>query len=157
MEKNIFIKIASKVENHSLLNLSIIGVTLFLLCINCALPDFEEFSEETIKDSPGEKVGTPQEIAISSEQVTLTWDPPPSSTKEYKVLYRDHGASEWTEKAVLTAVPSPEYTFYHSDLGNGSYDFAVIAVDNDDNESEIHSSLDSTAVPSSGWYVVWSR
>ncbi len=144
---------------RSLLHLIIIPVMLFLLCINCALPDFEEFSDEATTAAAAQKAGVLQEIPIDSEEITLTWDPPPSAIKEYKVLYRDHGTTGWTEKAVIPAVPSPEYTFLHSDpdLGNGAYDFAVIAVDNDDIESAIHNSLDGTASPSSGWYIVWNR
>ncbi len=135
-------------------------MALFLLFVNCALPDFEEFSDEATAGAAGQKVGLPQEVSIGSEEITLTWDPPPSSIKEYKVLYRDHGTTGWTEKAVIPAVPSPpppEYTFYNADLGNGAFDFAVLAVDNDDNESAIHSSLDGTASPSSGWYIIWNR
>ena len=132
-------------------------MALFLLFVNCALPDFEEFSDEATAGAAGQKVGLPQEVSIGSEEITLTWDPPPSSIKEYKVLYRNHGTTGWTEKDDVPAVPSPEYTFDHSDMGNGAFDFAVIAVDNDDNESAIHSSLDGTASPSSGWYIIWNR
>ena len=146
-----------KRNRRSLLNLFFICMTPFLLFVNCALPDFEEFSDEATAGAAGQKVGLPQEVSIGSEEITLTWDPPPSSIKEYKVLYRDHGTTGWTEKAVIPAVPSPEYTFYHADLGNGAFDFAVLAVDNDDNESAIHSSLDGTASPSSGWYIIWNR
>ena len=86
-----------------------------------------------------------------------TWNPSTSEVVEYRVLYRTHGTVGWIERETIPAGSSPEYTFHHTDLGNGAFDFAVVAVDDEDNESEVHSSLDSTATPSSGWYVVWDR
>jgi len=136
------------------------SAVIVLVCAtfaHCAMPNFDEFSGETSQQPPGQKVESPEEIPFDEEELSLTWDPPASDVVEYRVLYRIHGTADWLERETIPAGPSPEYTFYHADLGNGAYDFAVVAVDDEDNESAVHSSLDSTATPSSGWYIVWDR
>ncbi len=102
-------------------------------------------------------------ILIDSEYITLAWDPPPveeanpfQPVVSYKVYYRIHGMDDW----IFLGVPADkylEYTVFHSDLGNGSYDFAVSAVHVYDRESGLHSSLDITSDPTGGWYIIWLR
>ena len=48
-------------------------------------------------------------------------------------------------------------TIDHSDLGDGSYDFAVSSISEFGIESDLHTSLDYTAVPIGGWYILWVR
>jgi hypothetical protein len=57
----------------------------------------------------------------------------------------------------LSATPSPEYMLDNDDIGNGIFDFGVVAkdLDSETEESALHSSLDVTAQPDTGWYLVW--
>ena len=55
------------------------------------------------------------------------------------------------------AMPNPPF---FSDINlseNGSNDFAVVPADFNDNESVMHTSLDPSASPSTGWYLVWEE
>ena len=56
---------------------------------------------------------------------------------------------------VIVAVEYPTYDIYHSDLGNGFYDFAVQTVYKDGWESSLHTSLDQNANPINGWRLFW--
>jgi hypothetical protein len=40
-------------------------------------------------------------------------------------------------------------------LGNGKFDFAVSAVNAAGKASSLHTSLDASAIPFGGWYIVW--
>ena len=97
------------------------------------------------------------------EKVTLTWDPPLTGAigalapAAYRVYYRLHGVGSWSFLAEVPAGESPSCMVYHKDIGNGSWDFAVRAVTAAGSASLMHTSLDSTADPLSGWYVVWIR
>jgi hypothetical protein len=98
------------------------------------------------------------QISINTSQATLQWDPPPSGASavvSYMVSYRIHGTSTWNTLASVPASSQPEYTVLRSALGIGSFDFAVVAVDLTGASSPLHTSLDPTADPTSGWYLTW--
>ena len=106
----------------------------------------------------------PSKLVINSEYIQLEWDPPPVNEEydflpvvSYKIYYRIHGMNDWILLDLIPAEQNPKYTIYHSDLGNGSYDFAVSAVQISDSESQLHSSLDISADPVGGWYIIWLR
>ena len=105
----------------------------------------------------------PAQIVIDSEYIQLEWDPPSVNEKDvspivsYRVYYRIHGMTNWRLLDVIPAEQNPTYTIYHSELGNGSYDFAVRAITSDNRVSNLHSSLDYAADPIGGWYIVWIR
>lgn len=61
----------------------------------------------------------------------------------------------WNLLVEIPATPHPALTIKHSDLGDGEYDFAVRAVNSNDVASSIHSSLDASANPFGGWYILW--
>ncbi len=101
-------------------------------------------------------------IAISSESITLAWDPPagsfplpPLAVVMYRVYYRQHGSGGWVFLSETPASSHPEVSLHHSDFGDGSYDFSVSAVNSLGQESSLHTSLDSSADPYGGWYIVW--
>ncbi len=98
-----------------------------------------------------------EKVVCTEDQVTLAWDPPPSEVTSYKIFYRSHESGSWILFDETSAEDNPEYTLYHSDFGNGDFDFGVIAVDDSAEESSIHSSLDPTAQPHNGWYLSWVR
>ncbi len=106
----------------------------------------------------------PSQRVIESEYIQLEWDPPPGDEENvlppvvlYKIYYRVHGMEDWVVLDLIPAEQNPKYIVYHSDLGNGSYDFAVSAVQINDIESQLHSSLDISAAPIGGWYIMWLR
>ncbi len=135
------------------------------LISHCALPDMESFTEDmesavrtptaTAQPSSAE----PIEINTRDEKITLAWDAPTGSIDTYRIYYREHLTPPWEE---LDEIPSAstEYEIQHSSnpagLGNGSWDFGVSAV-SDGEESGIHDSLQPTASPTSGWYVIWDK
>ena len=106
----------------------------------------------------------PSQRVIESEYIQLEWDPPPVNEQydflpvvSYKIYYRIHGMTDWILLDLIPAEQNPRYTVYHSELGNGSYDFAVSAVQISDLESQLHSSIDMSADPVGGWYIIWLR
>ena len=105
----------------------------------------------------------PAQIVIDSEYIQLEWDPPSINEKDvspivsYRVYYRIHGMTNWKLLDIIPAEQNPTYTIYHSEFGNGSYDFAVSAMTSDYRFSNLHSSLDLNADPIGGWYIVWLR
>lgn len=103
----------------------------------------------------GSKQDDPEAIPFSGEQLTLAWDPPPSAVVSYRLSYRIHGTSAWSLLAEIAAAASPEYTIDHAELGDGEFDFGVVAVAEDEAQSAMHTSLDRTAQPECGWYLRW--
>jgi hypothetical protein len=104
----------------------------------------------------------PSQIIYKQPQLTLAWDPPatdiPGTSAEvakYQVLYQEHGSNCWI---LLDEIPSdrhPQYTIVHDRLKDGLYDFAIRAITVNGQFSALHTSLDSSADPISGWYVFW--
>jgi len=134
---------------------------LGLLGSGCAITAVVSFlyDEEYAGDMSGREVGDdPKMVTYSESQLVLAWDPPPSAVDTYKLLFRYHDTTEWFLIDQFDAGPDPEYTIYHpTDLDNGIYDFGVKAVDEEFEESLLHFSLETTADPSTGWYLVWER
>lgn len=100
----------------------------------------------------------PDDISSIATQATLQWDPPASGASQvvsYTVSYRIHGTSTWNTLATVPASPQPEYMVLRAALGSGSFDFAVAAVDSTGALSPLHTSLDPTADPTTGWYLTW--
>ena len=95
-----------------------------------------------------------QAIHISGEQFTLSWDAPETAVSEYRLYQRPRGASGWA--LLVAGLPSPEATITAAQLDYGNYEFAVSTVNADGAESDLHTSLDETADPGSGWYLKWS-
>ena len=122
-------------------------ILLFFIITTCALPTMTGFEVE--------KTGV-EEFFSSSPDITIAWsDDNPSNVQYYNIYYRAHGDSTWI--FLNTAPPNafPSFTVEYSDLSDGLWDFGVSSVDNDNIESEIHSSLDIEADPTTGWYLLW--
>ena len=116
----------------------------------CAMYDPDIFG--TLQDD------SKYEKKITSEaQITLAWDPPSTPLQSYNIYYRVHDEVFWNLLAEIPATAEPQYTISIDDIGPGTYDFGVSAVDQDDNESALHTSLDITADPKSGWYLSWTK
>jgi hypothetical protein len=106
--------------------------------------------------------GPPMEIQHRSSKLTLAWDPPatdlPGTATEvvsYVLYYREHGTDYWHVLDHIAASRRPEYTLEVSRVGEGLYDFGVRALSVNGMASPLHSSLDNSADPISGWFVLW--
>jgi hypothetical protein len=120
---------------------------LFLFCFfsGCCLYDPAAFLE-----------GRATVIGSKADQVVLLWDAPISTISKYIVSFRIHGETNWTLLQEVSA-PTTELLVLYSQLGDGDFDFAVVAENSIGERSEIHSSLDETAEPSTGWYLHWKK
>jgi hypothetical protein len=122
-------------------------VLLSLLLFGCPLYDPSAFVAPQ---------SAPKDLLSSASQIILAWDPPASGTvANYIVSYRTHGTAAWTSLATVPATPQPTYTILRSAIGTGIFDFAVSAEDSSGDISILHTSLDQTADPNSGWYLSW--
>jgi hypothetical protein len=126
------------------LPLLIILVALTGLISGCVLPDYRAF----LKNEGSE-------IVITADKVVLQWNPPADPVAKYEVFYRAHGTSNWTKIGEVAAAPQPVYTVQQATVGSGQFDFAVVATNASGDNSEMHTSLDPTANPNTGWYVSW--
>ena len=120
-------------------------ILLFTMLSACVLPDCTVFLKQ----------GKSELVTVTADKIVLLWDAPASAVDHYTVYFRIHGTSDWVELADVPADPNPEYTIQHSTVGDGEFDFAVVAVDAADLRSSYHTSLDTTASPQTGWYVSW--
>ncbi len=100
------------------------------------------------------KPGTP--IRITTERFTIEWDPPPSDTDfdRYHIYYRPRGTWDWIPLTELSAADGPRLSMDASLLPYGTYEIAVSS-SYLGAESDLHSSMDDTADPATGWYVEW--
>jgi len=134
------------------------GLLLYLAGCTMYMAVAFRYSTAEVAGGGGEEHGAtdPQEVSSTAAEVTLAWDPPPSSIAAYRVLFRIHDCSSWYSlDDDLAAEPAPEFTVQHTAVGSGIFDFGVIAVDAEDAESAMHLSLETTAQPDTGWYLVW--
>ena len=101
----------------------------------------------------------PVQIISKAGSITLEWDPPQLDifVESYKIYYRKDNASGWVLIDEIPSKENPRYRIYHSDLGNGFYDFAVRAVDKNGRGSLLHTSRDQNADPINGWTLFWVR
>ena len=134
-----------------------------LLCImaiasSCALPSNGSFQypEETPKDDDTVIGMDPQDLFSTADTNILAWDAPPFAVDTYKVLLRVHNTEDWLLlQDNISAAGVLEYIVLHEPTLNGVWDFGVVAVDDMSEESAVHNSLDVTADPNSGWYLIW--
>jgi hypothetical protein len=112
-------------------------------------------AEEFVPAQDAEELASPR--ASSAALITLLWNPPSGDPPvAYRVFFRIHGTADWVQLGEIPASPDPQYTVQHSTLGNGEYDFGVLAV-YDSAQSSLHTSLDPSAEPTTGWYLKWQR
>ena len=100
------------------------------------------------------KVG--ERIEIADDEFTVAWDSDPAdpTPEEYRMYYRHRGEYDWVLLSSVFAQPEPQFTVSRDILSYGTYEFAVSAVAGG-SESDLHTSMDDTADPESGWYVDW--
>ena len=136
----------------------LISLTIFSLLLSaCPLYNPAAFIKSQTESVSQSQAG-PDNISSTATQATLQWDPPASGASQvvsYALSYRIHGTSAWNTLASVPASSQLQYTVLRSTLGSGSFDFAVASVDSTGAASSLHTSLDPTADPTSGWYLTW--
>ncbi|MBW8003677.1 MAG: hypothetical protein FVQ80_16980 [Planctomycetes bacterium] len=148
-----------KVKSSYLCAFLVIASLLSSLFLGCPLYTMAAFKhEQEGEKAAGQQLGAePLDVFSDQLQVTLGWDPSLSVVDSYKILFRVHGTADWFLLSQISAVPDPQFIVGHADLGNGMFDFGIIAVDSGGLESVVHISLEVTADPDTGWYLVWER
>jgi len=136
-------------KNVRLLLLPLLILVSFLA--GCALYDPTAF----LKGAGKALVAVP--VETSADQITIQWDPPASEVTKYFVSFRIHGDADWVPLGEVPAGSAPEYTVQYAVLGDGEFDFGVIAENSAAEQSVVHISTDPTAQPSSGWYLRWRK
>ncbi|MBB6479240.1 hypothetical protein [Spirochaeta isovalerica] len=130
-----------KIKMKYFLQFSTFGLMLFF-AFSCAMPTITRLSTDPETD-------TVKQIIRSSSEITLEWDYYPGTAASYNLYYKTHGDTSWNSLNSMSS-ETLSFTVLFSQLGSGSWDFGVSAVDFEGNESEIHSSLDDTAEPETG-------
>ena len=124
--------------------------TILLLIItlsSCAMPTINRAAQTELEN---------MEVNYSKSSLTLEWEYDMTTPVDYfNLYYRDHNSSYWT---LLESTESTlaEFTLSYNQIGNGSWDFGVTSVALDGAESDIHSSLDTTALSDTGRYITWT-
>ncbi|WP_319417155.1 fibronectin type III domain-containing protein [Marispirochaeta aestuarii] len=91
---------------------------------------------------------------VDGDSFTLAWNPSESEDLlGYNVYYRPHETETW-----LFLIDSDEAQLEVTSamLPGGDYEFAVSSYTATE-ESDLHTSLDETANPDTGWYLVWNQ
>jgi hypothetical protein len=123
---------------------------LLLFANGCAVYFADEFIEHDLQAA-----SLPARV-VRSDQAVLAWDPPAEEVEHYDLYYRIRGESDWVLLDTVPATPNPQYTISYEDFGDGEYEFGVVAIYGTA-ESEMHTSMDSTASPRTGWYLRWQQ
>ena len=100
------------------------------------------------------KVG--ERIEITEDTFTILWDPDPESgiPDLYRMYFRNRGDETWSLLSEVNPDIEPAFTVSRDNLSFGIYEFAVSAVAVGV-ESDLHTSMDDTANPGTGWFVDW--
>ena len=121
-----------------------------------------EYDESSEAGEDGQILGDdPYGIEVSEDTVSICWDSASPDVDFYRLSFRIHGANPpnsvtwYIIDDNIPADPNPEYSVNR--VGSGPFDFGVVAKDLDAEieESALHSSLDITAQPDTGWYLIW--
>ena len=77
-----------------------------------------------LKAAPGAKSVM---VESSADQIILQWDPPASAVTKYIVSFRIHGDANWIPLGEIPAMPAPEFPVLYTQLGDGDFDFGIVA------------------------------
>ncbi len=100
------------------------------------------------------KVG--ERIEITEETFTILWDLDPQSgiPDTYRMYFRNRGEEPWSLLSEVVPDIEPAFTITQDNLSFGIYEFAVSVIVGGV-ESDLHTSMDDTASPGTGWFVDW--
>ena len=92
-------------------------------------------------------------IRLGWTRVTTNINGEPTYLHHYNLFMRVHGTTPWV---LLQEVPDVAFPWVELDhTQDAKWDFAVSAVDYNNQESTLHTSLDENAIPQGGWYLLW--
>lgn len=104
----------------------------------------------------------PTEIIVNQQFFSLQWDfsgrdlsDNQTDISSFRLHYRDHGTFKWFYLSEIPASNEKWFFISEDQLDYGIYDFAVSYINKEGIESELHTSLEASAKPMSGWYVNW--
>ena len=102
----------------------------------------------------------PREIIIYEDYFNLEWDNPAelqqtNSILLHKIYIRKHGDIDWQLVKEIDSGVKTSCIIRGDEFEPNKYDIGVSFVTTDGTESAIHSSLDKTASPPTGWYIFW--
>lgn len=109
-------------------------------------------AEDEVADEP---VSAVQRVVVSASEFSLAWDYPVQDAGTFTIYYRHVDSDRW--QLLKTGLSAPLLSVDDSMLGYGDYEFAVSFTSENGVESGLHTSLDSTAIPTTGWYIAWER
>lgn len=100
------------------------------------------------------KVG--ERMEITEDTFSIVWDPDSQSgiPDSYRMYFRSRGDEPWNLLSEVVPDIEPAFTISQDNLSYGIYEFAVSAVAGGI-ESDLHTSMDDTASPGTGWFVDW--
>lgn len=139
-------------------------VLLLLPVIGCPMYTAVGFKYAESSEGGGDSqsIGDdPDKIETTEDAVILAWDSASPDVDYYRLSFRIHGANPpdsvpwYVIQDNIPADMNPEYPVDR--VGSGAFDFGVVAKDSEaeNEESALHSSLDITAQPDTGWYLIW--
>jgi hypothetical protein len=127
----------------------LISISALIIAAGCVEPGMEIASPSV---QPVESSLTP--YTVEGDSFTLAWNPSESEDLlGYNVYYRPHETENWL---FLTDSAEAQLEISSAMLPGGDYEFAVSSYTATE-ESDLHTSLDATANPDTGWYLVWNQ
>ena len=102
---------------------------------------------------PEDGANTAQRVVIETREFTLAWDFSLPEPGTFSVYYRAVDSEAWN--LLKDGLSSSSLSIDDTMLDFGEYEFAVRFVSDTGVASELHTSLDKTAIPTTGWYVAW--
>lgn len=104
----------------------------------------------------GTKVAVLEPVLVEADSFVLAWnDDSPDSAARYTVFYSMHGTEDWTELTSVSSENGLQIEIDESLLARGEWDFGIISSSNAGEDSAMHTSLETSAIPTTGWYLVW--
>ena len=152
---NIFRNKFKKFCTRSVTNISLLLYLLLILVsiVSCRLPLYTSFLHKSYPLSSNE---SGERIEITEDTFTIAWDYDPMSgiPDLYRMYYRNRGDELWNLLSEVNPDIEPTFIITQDNLSFGIYEFAVSAVSGGV-ESDLHTSMDDTASPGTGWFVDW--
>jgi len=93
-------------------------------------------------------------VDLTGTNFTIAWDSDNPSVDFYRIYYREVGSFNWYLLGSTASGAVLEFSIDQTMLAFGQYELAVSSVSGVQ-ESQLHTSMDDTALPATGWYVNW--
>lgn len=99
----------------------------------------------------------------NSDSVIIYWDAPSlsnDSVKFYELSYRTPRQTNWTLlKSNISPSANPEVVIHRNEIASTDslFYFGIRYVNKSDSTSDYHLSSDPTAVPPTGWFLIWTH